>query len=147
MPHEGHSPGSPADWLRYAYSDLDLARVRRPSKVLFEGLCFHAQQAAEKALKAALIAKGVPPPKTHNIRTLLDLLPRDIIPPREVEDAASLTDYAVITRYPGDFESVDEDEYKEAIRLAETLVIWAERIIRSPQDEKQKENRHKRPTM
>ena len=129
MPHEGHFPGSPADWLRYAYSDLELARVRRPSKVLFEGLCFHAQQAAEKALKAILITKSVPPPKTHNIRTLLDLLPQEVTVPEEIEDATSLTDYAVTNRYPGDFESVDEEEYKEAVRLAETVVLWAERII------------------
>ncbi len=129
MPHEGHFPGSPADWLRYAFSDLELARARRPSKVLFEGLCFHAQQAAEKALKAILIAQSVPPPKTHNIRTLLDLLPQEVIVPEEIEDAASLTDYAVTSRYPGDFESVDEEEYKEAVRLAETVVLWAERII------------------
>jgi len=95
MPHEGHFLGSPADWLRYAYSDLELARVSRPPKVLFEGLCFHAQQAVEKAMKAVLIAKGIPPPKTHNIRTLLDLLPQEVIAPQEIEDAASLTDYAV----------------------------------------------------
>ncbi|MBA7707324.1 hypothetical protein ES703_116194 [subsurface metagenome] len=129
MPHEGHFPGSPADWLRYARSDLELARVTRPDEVLFEGLCFHAQQAAEKALKAVLIAKGVPPPKTHNIRTLLDLLPQEVIAPQEIEDAVSLTDYAVTSRYPGDFESVDEEEYKETVRLAENVVLWAERII------------------
>jgi len=129
MPHEGHFPGSPADWLRYARSDLELARVVRPDEVLFEGLCFHAQQAAEKALKAVLIAKGVPPPKTHNIRALLDLLPQEIITTQEIEDAASLTDYAVTSRYPGDFESVDEEEYEETVRLAETVVLWAERII------------------
>ena len=129
MPHEGHFPGSPADWLRYARSDLELARVVRPDEVLFEGLCFHAQQAAEKAMKAVLIAKGVPPPKTHNIRTLLDLLPQEVIAPQEIEDAASLTDYAVTSRYPGDFESVDEEEYEDTVRLAETVVLWAERII------------------
>ena len=129
MPHEGHFLGSPADWLRYARSDLELARVTRPDEVLFEGLCFHAQQAAEKALKAVLIAKGVPPPKTHNIRTLLDLLPQEVIAPQEIEDAASLTDYAVTSRYPGDFEFVDEEEYKETVRLAETVVLWAERIV------------------
>jgi len=129
MPHEGHFLGSPADWLRYAYSDLELARVSRPPKVLFEGLCFHAQQAVEKAMKAVLIAKGIPPPKTHNIRTLLDLLPQEVIAPQEIEDAASLTDYAVTSRYPGDFESVDEEEYKETLRLAEMVVLWAQRII------------------
>ena len=52
MPPEKHPSGSPEDWLRYAHSDLELARVPPPPKVLFEGLCFHAQQAAEKSLKA-----------------------------------------------------------------------------------------------
>jgi HEPN domain-containing protein len=129
MPHEGHFPGSPADWLRCAHSDLELAHVGRASNVLFEGLCFHAHQTAKKALKAVLIAKGVSPPKTHNIRTLLDLSPQEVITPREIEDAVSLTDYAVTSRYPGDFEPVDEEEYEEALRLAKTVVIWAEKII------------------
>ena len=129
MPHEGNFSGSPADWLRYARSDLELSRIVRPDEVLFEGLCYHAQQAAEKALKAVLIAKGVPPPKTHNIRTLLDLLLQDVIAPQEIEDAASLSEYAVTSRYPGDFEPVNEEEHKETIRLAETVVLWAERII------------------
>ncbi len=77
-----------------------------------------------------MIAKGVPPPKTHNIRTPLDHLPREVIAPQEVENAASLTDYAVISRHPGDFESIDEKEYKETVRLAEIVVLWAERTIR-----------------
>jgi HEPN domain-containing protein len=88
-----------------------------------------AQQAAEKSLKALLIAMGITPPRTHNIRTLLDFLPQEIIPPPEVEDAAGLTDYAVISRYPGDFEPIDEEEYKETVRIAETVVLWAQGII------------------
>jgi HEPN domain-containing protein len=135
MPHEGNFSGSPADWLRYARSDLGLARIVRPDEVLFEGLCFHAQQAAEKALKAVLIAKGVPPPKTHNIRTLIDLLPQDVIVPQEIEDTTSLSDYVVTSRYPGDFEPVNEEEHKETVRLAETIVLWAEKIIQKQKDD------------
>ncbi len=101
MPPEDISPGSPLDWLRHAWSDLELARMARNSRIMLEDLCFHAQQAAEKALKAVLILKSIPFPKTHNIRTLLDLLPQDVIPPREVKETASLTDYAVLSRYPG----------------------------------------------
>ena len=134
MPHEGNFSGSPADWLRYARSDLELSRIVRPDEVLFEVLCYHTQQAAEKALKAVLIAKAVPPPKTHNIRTLLDLLPQKVIVSQEIEDAASPTDYAVTSRYHGDFEPVDEEEYKETVRLAETVVLWAERIIQQQKD-------------
>ena len=56
-------------------------------------------------------------------------MPHEVIAPQEIEDAASLTDYAVISRYPGDFESIDEKEYKETVQLAETVVFRAERII------------------
>lgn len=134
---EDITPGSPSDWLRHAYSDLELARVARTPKILLEGLCFHAQQAAEKALKAVLIANGLPFEKIHNLKTLLDLLPQGIILPPEVQDAASLTDYAVSRRYPGDFEPITEEEYQEAVRLAEAVVHWAESII--PKDSETEE--------
>ncbi len=35
-----------------------------------------------------------------------------------------------MSRYPGDFESVDEEEYTEAVELAKTVLLWAETIIR-----------------
>ena len=48
MPPDSISPGSSADWLRYAKADLALAQVPLPAGGLYELLCFHAQQAAEK---------------------------------------------------------------------------------------------------
>ena len=100
MPPERIAPGTPADWLRHANSDLALARSRRTAEILPETLCFHAQQAVEKALKAVLLSKIITPPRTHNIRTLLDLLPARIEVPEHVEEAAILTEYAVMSRYP-----------------------------------------------
>jgi HEPN domain-containing protein len=129
MPPERREPGSASDWLRHAESDLELSRMERPPKVLLEDLCFHTQQAAEKALKAVLVSHEIPFPKTHNIRTLLDLLPLDVTPPSDVRNAASLTDYAVVSRYPGDLEPVTEAEHQEAIHLAESVVHWAENLI------------------
>jgi HEPN domain-containing protein len=129
MPAEPIEPGSPADWLRRAWSNLDLARVDRNSNILFEDLCFHAQQAAEKALKAILVSKIISFPKTHNIRTLIDLIPEDLDIPQEAKTATRLSDYAVLTRYPGDVEPVTEEEYLEAIRIAEAVVQWAEKIV------------------
>ncbi|NKB69769.1 MAG: HEPN domain-containing protein [Candidatus Latescibacteria bacterium] len=121
MPSKTHAPGSADDWLRYAKSDLALARIEKPDGVLLENLCFHTQQAAEKALKAALIFVEIDYPKTHNIRTLLDLIPADIDIPKDVEESVILTDYAVETRYPGNSESVDEEELRQAIGLAEAV--------------------------
>ncbi len=130
MRPEEDREGSSAAWLRYARSDLELSRVSAPPEVLLEGLCFHAQQAAEKALKAILIDRGVPFPRTHSIGTLIDLMPQNLVAPNDVEDAASLTHYAVITRYPGVAEPVDEEEYRQAVHLAEAVVSWAEALMR-----------------
>lgn len=126
MPPEQVEPGSPADWLRHARSDLELARVDLPPGVLREGLCFHAQQAAEKALKGLLLKRKILFPKTHNIRALLDRLPPDLPPPEDVAASAILNDYAVVTRYPSNLEPVSEEEYHEAVRLAKAVVEWAE---------------------
>ena len=72
MPHDS---GSPAAWMQFAHSDLALARQDVGPGVLFETLCFHAQQAVEKALKAVLIHHGIPIAKIHSIERLVDLLP------------------------------------------------------------------------
>lgn len=130
MPSETIVPGSADDWLRYARSDLELARIERPAGALLESLCFHAQQAAEKALKAALVFRGDECPRTHNIRTLLDLLSPTVKIPEEVSEAAMLTDYAVELRYPGDIEPVEEEEHQQAVRLAEFVVRWVESLVR-----------------
>ncbi|MHB9036025.1 MAG: HEPN domain-containing protein [Armatimonadota bacterium] len=37
--------------------------------------------------------------------------------------------YAVATRYPGESEPVTEDEYRDALRIAESIVSWAEDAV------------------
>jgi HEPN domain-containing protein len=111
MPQPQTEPGSPTDWLRHARSDLAVAQLTAPPTVLLETLCFHLQQAAEKSLKAVLIQSGIPVLRMHNLRTLMDLLPSACPVPPDVALAASLTDYAVTGRYPGDYEPISEEEY------------------------------------
>ena len=118
--------GSPEDWIRRARSDLTLAQTSPEVGVLLEDLCFHAQQAAEKAFKAVLIARSVSVPRTHSITRLLELMPESGALPQAVREAAVLTDYAVATRYPGAYEPVEDQEYREAVVLAESVVSWAE---------------------
>ena len=130
MPLNKQNAGTPQDWLRHAKSDLELARVSPPPIVLLEGLCFHAQQAVEKSLKAILIHFKVSFPRTHNIGVLLDLLPDYIAIPDSVQESAILSDYAVITRYPHDLEPVDTDEYLKAVEIADSVLSWAERILK-----------------
>ena len=107
-----------------------VAKVPLPEEALFETLCFHAQQAAEKSIKAVLLHSGIPFPKTHNLKILLELLPPDQAAPEEVRQSVGLTDYAGITRYPRDFEPVTEEEYEQAARMAEIVLRWAEGIVK-----------------
>ncbi len=125
-------PGSPEDWLSFAQSDLALAQIGLGGRVLAASLCFQAQQAAEKGLKGALVARGISFPKTHNIRALLQLFPPEIRVPPEIEQAVRLTPYATFLRYPGASEPISGAEYREALGLAEAAVSWAEQIIRAP---------------
>ena len=118
------------EWVRYATSDLRLAEAAPPSGVLLEHLCFHAQQAAEKAAKAVLVACGVVPPKVHDVGYLLDLAARHgERPPAGVERASRLTAFAVIVRYPADLGEVGEAEWAEAVALARAAVAWAEGVV------------------
>ena len=126
MPPEASAPGSAADWLRHARSDLALARVQNTPEILRESLCFHAQQAAEKALKAVLVAQTISFPRTHNLGVLLDLLATALQPPADIQAADILTEYAVSSRYPSEVEPITEEEYQKALNLAERVVAWAE---------------------
>ena len=129
MPPKRVRKGSPHDWLLHANSDLELARIGKLPKVLFETLCFYAHQAVEKAIKAVLVANKIPIIKSHNIGALIKLLPENIKRLPELNEAMSLTDYAVLSRYPGDLEPVTEKDYREAVELAEKVIQWAERSI------------------
>ena len=120
-------PGSPADWLRHAQGDLALAKAPLPEGGLYATLCFHAQQAAEKSIKAVLLALCVEFPKVHSLSRLIDLLPADVPRPDDLKQSARLTVYATIYRYPaaGDDLDVPIEHYREAIRLAEFVFRWA----------------------
>jgi HEPN domain-containing protein len=97
---------------------------------LLEDLCFEAQQVAEKAIKAVFIHRGVPFPFIHDLDRLLQLLVQNGIKvPKYVRDSKELTRFAVVTRYPGFSGSVTKRQYRRAIRIAESVVRWAERLI------------------
>ena len=123
-------PGSPAQWLAYARSDLGVARLDPPEDVLWETLAFHLQQAIEKALKAILIDRGIRFPRTHSIELLTQLLPCELAQPSQLSTAAELTEYGTTFRYPGQEEPVAEAQYHEALQTAEAVVAWAEAVIK-----------------
>jgi HEPN domain-containing protein len=90
-------------WLSRAQSNLDRARAGKiRDTILFEDLCFDCQQAAEKSLKALLVATDKESPHTHIIAHLLETLEQGGLEiPEDVKSSSDLTEYAVHTRYPG----------------------------------------------
>lgn len=130
MPHDSKKIGTSRDWLRRAKSNLARARQPKPEEVLWEDLCFDAQQAAEKSLKAVLLSHGIAFRFVHDITELLTLLENHgVFLQEEIRAAAELSGYAVENRYPGPFEPVTEEEFDRALRIAEAVVAWAESQI------------------
>ncbi len=100
-------------------------------EVYLEDLCYQAQQAAEKAIKAIFISLRRTFPYSHDIHYLLTLLEDEGIEiPDNIKEAERLSIYAVQTRYPGFPISVEEKHYREAVNLAEMVITWAETIIK-----------------
>lgn len=107
------------DWLRKAEGDLRAAgHLLDIEQEDFFTAAFHAQQAAEKFVKALLVRFQTPFPKTHNIEQLLELLKPSVASIREeLASATLLTPFGVEFRYPGD-EIVDHETAQEAVHEA-----------------------------
>jgi HEPN domain-containing protein len=115
-------------WLQRARSDLALgkAALHTPG-VLPEDACFHAQQCAEKALKGLLSNHAIPFPRTHVLEVLLDLLKaHGVTVPDSVDEAFALSQYAVQTRYPGEWEPVTREEAELVLERAALVLAWVE---------------------
>ena len=125
MPAEPMEAGSARDWLRHARSDSALAGQPKARNVLYAHLCFHAQQAAEKALKAVLVANGVRVPKTHDLAFLMQSLPGSVTIPPTLIELPALNRYAVLQRYPTEAPAVARRDQLAAVRLAEESIAWA----------------------
>lgn len=125
-------PDDPREWLNRARSDLALAQ-QQASNVYLEDLCFHVQQAAEKAIKAVLICQNVEFPYIHDLQRLLQLVAQaggEVSP--EVQQAETLTRFAVVNRYPGFGTPPSTQEYDKTLRCAQSVLSWAEDIIAEP---------------
>jgi HEPN domain-containing protein len=115
------------DWLRQAKDDLRFARSALNGS-FYAQCCFICQQAAEKALKSALYARGAKVVWTHSLVRLCDLLGLE----KEArESAGRLDQYYVSGRYPdalpsgAPFEVFTRKQAAEAVRLAGRLVRTA----------------------
>jgi HEPN domain-containing protein len=109
-----------AQWVQRAESDLRNAEhtLTMGEDCPYDTVCFHAQQCAEKYLKALLTFLSIDFPKIHDIAELSALLPTHLRPSLSIEEQERLTYYAVEARYPGVWEPITRTEAEEAVAIA-----------------------------
>ncbi len=101
----------------FATAQRELSATDRPN---YDAVCFHAQQCAEKYLKAFLQEANIAFPKTHDLANLLaSALSIDPTWTSMTADLNTLSAFAVEYRYPG--ESADLDEAREAFQKCENV--------------------------
>lgn len=125
-------------WMRYAQADSDLVRhiyfgdyYPKPLEII----CYHCQQAAEKSIKAVVVAYGAQGgmPKLHDLSFLLDQIKNMVeIDERYYDYADELTAYGVAVRYPSEL-GLEERHAKAALEQAGELLKWAKACCAEPE--------------
>jgi HEPN domain-containing protein len=115
-----------AAWLLKLESDLKIARDESETQEpATDAVCFHCQQAVEKGLKALLISRNQEINRTHDLSLLLKLCGSIYGPMQELSglDLDSLSRYAADIRYPDDFYMPDVEEMRQALALAQKVIV------------------------
>jgi HEPN domain-containing protein len=125
------APDLPGDLLSLAREDLAAAEaLDRAERVSDAPVGFHAQQAVEKALKAAIASCDQDFPFTHDIGLLMQLCQdAGLEPPADLSETDRLTPYAAAIRYGlGDPRAVPTSD---ALRWAALAIEWADAQLHS----------------
>jgi HEPN domain-containing protein len=108
------------EWAARADEDFRLARhaLAMQADCPYRLVAYHAQQCAEKYLKAYLVLRGIDFPFTHSISRLLELCPTDTAWGASLYEADALTRYAIVARYPGPGTDVSAEHARAAVEIA-----------------------------
>ena len=111
------------EWLRYA--DMDILSANHLNEIQYpkplEIICYHCQQAAEKMLKALILAYDGELQKTHDLGLLVNELSEFVTFSEDILNAAdSLTPYGVKIRYPQEL-NIKEYHVSKALSDMKTL--------------------------
>jgi HEPN domain-containing protein len=88
----------------------------------------------EKSLKGLLIYYGIEPKFTHNIGILLNELEKFIEIAENIKEAMNVTNYAVQTRYPGEYDDITKEEYENAVKIAKDCLNWVGKKIKENEE-------------
>lgn len=129
MTDHGHplpSADEAARWLTKTDDDLLVAElIRRGAPGAAWAACFHAQQAAKKALKAVLVVQGIDFPRSHALDRLAALLPADLRVRFDAQALEALTPWAIAGRYPEETASPDAATTAGVVAMAREVVSVA----------------------
>lgn len=111
------------EWIAKAENDLIAGRqiLKLGASGPLDTVCFHAQQCVEKYLKAMLVFLAVPFPKTHDLRTLIHLIPAKLRVDLSESLQDRMTQYAAISRYPYSGFVVTLRDAREALAIARRI--------------------------
>ena len=123
-----------AEWVAKAENDLTNAAhaLKLGHKCPTDTVGFHVQQCAEKYIKAVLVLNAVDFPRVHDIEMLVELLPNDVLAEWPIDEQRTLTSYATMTRYPGDYEPISLAEARGAVRIARRIRSAIRRLLPRP---------------
>ncbi len=121
--NQGERDAQTGRWLRFAVEDVQAAEeIVQRSRLAPRLACFHAQQAAEKALKAALVFLQIEFPYTHDLDELRNLLPKGWRVKEKLPDLESLSACAVGARYPDDLPDAAAGDSQRLVEQARSVV-------------------------
>ncbi len=87
----------------------------------YDLICYHAQQCAEKYLKALLTGHALRVPRTHDLRFLMHQMPADLHLGIELDHVLALNRYSIETRYPENWDDIERPEAERAVALARAV--------------------------
>ena len=128
------------EWLAFAQTDYDCADYLYKAPLYPKPLnviCYHCQQAAEKAIKALIVYFGSQGgmPKVHDLSFLLNQIKNMVYEQKEIEIshdflaiADSLSKYGIAPRYPNEIE-VNECQTEKALQDSAKILNWVRHVI------------------
>ena len=118
------------DWLKYAYKDLQSARILISDELLLSTAAFHCQQCIEKSLKALLELNDKRIPKIHDLRKLLNNVEENNFKfeiDHEILD--QINQVYIDTRYPADYGILPEGA--PSLEKVNSFILTAEKVFKT----------------
>jgi HEPN domain-containing protein len=122
------------DWLSKAEEDYGFAVESMPDTGYYAQVCFHFHQAAEKYLKAFIVAHGLEFRPVHNLIELLKICKAKAPDASAIEEACYyLNPFYIDTRYPVHWPTqYDREVAEKAMDCVTAIRDWSHGALERP---------------